>query len=49
MVVRVVEPTSAEADKYPTGFGVRIVDIDDTNRGLLGALIGRVSDTGTLY
>jgi hypothetical protein len=49
VVVRVVEPSSAEADKYPTGFGVRIVDIDDGNRGLLQALIDRVSESGSLY
>lgn len=49
VVVRVVEPSSAEADKYPTGFGVRIVDIDDGNRETLEALISRVSDSGNLY
>lgn len=49
VVVRVVEPSSAEADKYPTGFGVRIVDIDGGNRELLEALISRVSESGGLY
>jgi hypothetical protein len=49
VVVRVVEPSSAEADKYPTGFGVRIVNIDDSNRGFLDALIARVSKAGGLY
>ncbi len=49
VVVRVVEPSSAEADRYPTGFGVRIVDIDTGNRELLEALIARVSDSGNLY
>jgi c-di-GMP-binding flagellar brake protein YcgR len=28
VVVRVVEPNSAEADEYPTGFGVRFVKIE---------------------
>lgn len=44
VVVRVVEPGSAEADRYPTGFGVRIVGIDDGNRERLLELIQRISD-----
>ena len=46
VVVRVVEPSSAEADHYPTGFGVRIVNLEDENRELLDRLIGRISETG---
>jgi len=46
VVVRVVEPGSAEADHYPTGFGVRIVTIDDDNRGALTGLMDRVDETG---
>lgn len=46
VVVRVVEPGSAEADRYPTGFGVRIIDIDDGNKDTLTTIIGRVQDTG---
>ncbi|HET6612350.1 MAG TPA: PilZ domain-containing protein, partial [Kofleriaceae bacterium] len=32
VVVRVVEPKSPEADRYPTGFGVRIIEMDDQSR-----------------
>lgn len=46
VVVRVVEPGSAEADRYPTGFGVRIVGIDDANRERLAALLQRLADGG---
>jgi hypothetical protein len=46
VVVRVVEPSSAEADHYPTGFGVRIVNMEDENRDLLERLIGKLSDGG---
>jgi hypothetical protein len=48
VVVRVVEPGSAEADKYPTGFGVRIVSIDQGNRERLDAVLARISDAGEL-
>ncbi|HUH02210.1 MAG TPA: PilZ domain-containing protein [Kofleriaceae bacterium] len=43
VVVRVVEPGSAESDRYPTGFGVRIVDMDPANRERLETLIGRLA------
>ncbi len=46
VVVRVVEPGSAEADRYPTGFGVRIVGLDDANRERLAALLQRLADGG---
>jgi hypothetical protein len=46
VVVRVVEPGSAEADRYPTGFGVRIVEIDDDSRVKMDRLIDRVATTG---
>lgn len=44
VVVRVVEPGSAESDRYPTGFGVRIVDMDGGNRERLEGLIQRLSE-----
>ena len=47
VVVRVVEPASAEADRYPTGFGVRIVTMDDAERARLTTLIERISETGS--
>lgn len=46
VVVRVVEPSSAEADRYPTGFGVRIVSIDDGNRERLTSLLQRLAEGG---
>jgi len=46
VVVRVVEPGSAEADRYPTGFGVRIVEIDEQSRAKMDRLIDRVATTG---
>jgi hypothetical protein len=49
VVVRVVEQDSAEADQYPTGFGVRIVEIDDANRARLDEMIERAAAAGDLY
>jgi hypothetical protein len=49
VVVRVVEPGSAEADRYPTGFGVRIVETDEVSRERLTALIERIKQQGALY
>lgn len=50
VVVRVVEPNSAEADHYPTGFGVRIVDMLDGDRERLLAMIERAQQAdGELY
>ena len=49
VVVRVVEPGSAESDRYPTGFGVRIIDCDPGNRGRLETMINRIKDQGALY
>ena len=48
VVVRVVEPGSDESDKFPTGFGVRIVDIDEPSRRALAQMIERVK-TGAVY
>ena len=49
VVVRVVEHGSPEADKYPTGFGLRVVEIDADNRDRLHRLLDRVSKQGALY
>jgi len=46
VVVRVVEAGSAEADRYPTGFGVRIVGCDDENRARLDTMIERAKAAG---
>lgn len=42
VVARVVDPGSPESEKFPTGFGVRIVETDDATRERLEALIGRI-------
>jgi len=43
-VVRVVEPDSSESEDYPTGFGVKISDIDETNRSRLETMLKRLDD-----
>ncbi|HEX4450350.1 MAG TPA: PilZ domain-containing protein [Kofleriaceae bacterium] len=48
VVVRVVEPNSAESGTYPTGFGVRIVEADPAQRHLLTAMIDRIK-AGEIY
>lgn len=49
VVVRVVEPGSAESSRYPTGFGVRIVECDADARSKLGALIRRAQAGAAPY
>jgi hypothetical protein len=49
VVVRVVQPGSAEAQRYPTGFGVRIGRMADGDRERLRTMIGRAADEGQLY
>jgi hypothetical protein len=46
VVVRVVEPGSAESDSYPTGFGVKIQSCSDPER--LDAMIARIK-AGEVY
>lgn len=43
VVVRIVEPGSAEAERFPMGFGVRLVEIDDANRLRLEELLKRAA------
>jgi hypothetical protein len=49
LVVRVVEPGSAESDHFPTGLGVKIVFISAAQREQLQAMIERARDTKDLY
>jgi c-di-GMP-binding flagellar brake protein YcgR len=42
VVVRVVEPGSAEAGTFPTGFGVKIIDLPAASREALASMIERV-------
>lgn len=48
VVVRVVESGSLESSTFPTGFGCRIVDIDDASRVVLGGMLARVK-AGEVY
>jgi hypothetical protein len=43
VVVRVVEPGGPEAERFPMGFGVKIVEIDDANRKRLEELLARAA------
>ena len=49
VVVRVVEPGSTEGDDYPTGFGVRIIGLDDENRSRLAAMLKRAESGKAPY
>lgn len=48
VVARVVESGTPEAGNYPTGFGVRIVECDDTARARLHQMIARIK-AGDVY
>ena len=43
VVVRIVEPGGPEAERFPMGFGVKIVEIDDGNRTRLEELLKRAA------
>lgn len=49
VIVRVVEPGSGEAERFPSGFGVKIVEIDAENRTRYDALIQRAQKGDPLY
>jgi hypothetical protein len=49
VVARVVEAGSAEADDYPTGFGVKITRIAPEKRAHLSSMIKRIRESGALY
>jgi hypothetical protein len=48
VVVRIVEPGSAESDTFPTGFGVKIVDLTEPARRAIATMIERVK-SGEVY
>ncbi len=48
VVVRVVVPGSAESDTFPTGFGVKIVDVSEPSRRAIARMIERVK-SGEVY
>ncbi len=49
VVVRVVEPGSAESDHYPTGFGVRISGMAAEHRQRLVTMLTRLNKGEGLY
>jgi hypothetical protein len=48
VVVRVVEQGTSESETFPTGFGVKIVDLDEGSRTALGTMIDRIK-SGEVY
>jgi len=48
-VVRIVQPGSPEAERFPAGFGVKIAEIDDENRARLNSLIDRAKTGDPIY
>jgi len=46
VVARIVEPNSTEAESFPTGFGVKILEISDESRAKLDAMIARIKAAG---
>jgi hypothetical protein len=49
VVARVDEPGTAEAEHFPTGFGVRIIEADSETRTTLTNLIERIKRDGGAY
>lgn len=48
VVVRIVDQNTSESADYPTGFGVRIVELEDASRDKLFAMIERIK-AGSVY
>ena len=48
VVVRIVEPGSSESEDFPTGFGVRIVELSEEGRATLAQMIARIK-SGAVY
>lgn len=44
VVARVVEAGSRESEDYPTGFGVKIAEIDEANQARLKDMLARLAD-----
>ena len=49
VVVRVVESGTEESGTYPTGFGVKIVEMTEPQRKKLGQMIERIKSGGAVY
>ena len=48
-VVRIVQSGTPEAERFPSGFGIKIVEIDDENRARLVSLIERAQKGDPIY
>lgn len=48
-VVRVVQSSSEEAEDYPCGFGVKIINIKELSNKKLKSLINKVKENKVLY
>ena len=49
MVARIVQPGTPESERFPSGFGIKIVEIDDENRTRLLSLIERAEKGDPIY
>jgi hypothetical protein len=49
VIVRIVQSDSSEAERFPLGFGVKIVEIDEGNRNRLELLLERAKKGEPLY
>ncbi len=49
VVVRIVKDGSIEGERFPAGFGIKIVEIDEANRKRLDAVIARAQRGEPLY
>jgi hypothetical protein len=49
VVVRIVEAGSPEAERFPSGFGVKIVEIDEAHHARLQSLIARAEKGELIY
>src|SRR5436189_3097925 len=49
VVVRIVSNGSPEGERFPAGFGIKIVEIDEGNRKRLDELIARAQRGEALY
>ena len=41
MIARIVEPSAPEASAYPSGFALKLIDLDDAQRADLRALLAQ--------
>ena len=49
LVVRIVQVGTPEAERFPSGFGIKIVEIDAENQARLVSLIDRAQKGDPIY